>query len=358
MDDTTNSSPYVSRRSFLGGGLKLAGAAALAGSAGTMLESLAAGGSAASASALTKVPYQLGWVTNTEFAGTYLAAKEGYYAKGGISVEILPGGSVTVEPVVASGKALVGDTNADTVSAAVAAGAPLRVIGARYQNNPFCIISSAKSPIKTPKELIGKKCGINAYNLTAWEVFLALNGIKASDVTTVNEGFTAGPAALADGQVDAWMGFITNEPGVLTLSGFDNYTFLMADFGYHVYADVYIATVDSIKNKKDELVAFMEGERKGWTLDIDKPAVGTALTTKLYQKAQGFSPKQQALENKAQASLILTPYTEKHGLFTMNPVDVAKNLATLKFASGQGTTKYYTGKDLFDTSILDALPAS
>jgi ABC-type nitrate/sulfonate/bicarbonate transport system substrate-binding protein len=294
-------------------------------------------------------------VTNTEFAGTYLAKKYGYFAKGGISVDILPGGSVTVEPIVASGKALVGDTNADTVSAAVAAGAPLRIIGARYQDNPFCIISSAKTPIKTPKGLIGKKVGINAYNLTAWSVFLALNGIKASQVTTVNEGFTAGPAALADGQVDAWMGFITNEPGVLTLSGFDNYTFLMAEFGYHVYADVYIATVDAIRKQKADLVAFLEGEREGWMLDIEKPAVGTALTTELYQKSQGFSPKQQGLENKAQASLILTPYTEKHGLFTMNPVDIAKNIATLRFASGQGTTKYYTGKDLFDTRILRSL---
>jgi len=354
MADTNPTKPSISRRALLGGGLKLAGAAALAGSAGTLLESLG-GASVAGASTLAKVPYQLGWVTNTEFAGTYLAKKQGYFKKGGIAVDILPGGSVTVEPVVASGKALVGDTNADTVSAAVAAGAPLRIIGARYQNNPFCIISSAKAPIKTPQGLIGKKVGINEYNLTAWNVFLALNGIKATDVTSVNEGFTAGPSALADGEVDAWMGFITNEPGVLTLSGFDNSTFLMADFGYHVYADVYIATVDAIKNQKKELVAFLQGERDGWMLDLEKPAEGTALTVELYQKSQGFSAKQQGLENIAQKDLILTSYTEKHGLFAMNPVDIAKNLATLRFASGQGPTKYYTEKDLFDTSILAEL---
>lgn len=355
MPATDLTSTPISRRALLGGGLKLAGAAAFVGGAGSLLESLGLGAPSAGAATLAKVPYQLGWVTNTEFAGTYLAQRYGFFSKSGIAVDILPGGSVTVEPVVASGKALVGDTNADTVSAAVAAGAPLRIIGARYQQNPFCIISSAAHPLKTPKSLVGKKVGVNQYNLTAWNVFLALNGIKASEVTTVNEGFTAGPAALADGQVDAWMGFITNEPGVLKLSGFDNYAFLMADFGYHVYADVYIATVDAIKHHKAELVAFLKGEREGWALDLTKPALGTALTTKRYQKSQGFSPKQQAIENVAQASLIVTSYTKRHGLFAMDPVDIAKNLATLRFASHHGTTTYYTGKDLFDTSILAAL---
>ncbi len=164
------------------------------------------------AAAVKPISYQLGWITNTEFAGTYIAQKDGYFSSGGLSVNLLPGGSDPVEPVVASGKALVGDSNADTVAAAVAAGANLRIIGARYQLNPFCIISSAKDPIKTPQDLIGKKIGINTYNLTAWNVFLALNHIKPSQVTTVDEGYSSGPTPLVNGQVDAWMGFSTNEP--------------------------------------------------------------------------------------------------------------------------------------------------
>jgi NitT/TauT family transport system substrate-binding protein len=81
--------------------------------------------------ALKQINYQLGWVTNTEFAGTYLAQADGAFAAGGIHVNILPGGSDPVEPVVVSGKALVGDSNADTVAAAVAAGAPRQIKRAR-----------------------------------------------------------------------------------------------------------------------------------------------------------------------------------------------------------------------------------
>ncbi len=310
---------------------------------------------AASASTTpTPISYQLGWVTNTEFAGTYLAQTHGYFSSGGLNVAILPGGSNPVEPVIASGKALVGDSNADTVAAAVAAGAPLRIIGARYQINPFCIISSAKSPIKNPKELIGKTVGVNTYNLTVWNVFLALNGIKASQVKTVDEGYSLGPTPLVNGQVQAWMGFSTNEPGVLTLAGFKNYSFLMSSFGYHVYADVYVTTVNAIKNDKPQLVAFMKGELKGWALDLKNPTLGTALTVSRYEKSLGFSTKQQSLENLAQIKLIEAPYTKAHGLFAMSSADITANLKTLAFAQKQGVATYYTQRNLFDDSILKA----
>ena len=40
-------------------------------------------------------------------------------------------------------------------------------------------------------------------------------------VKTINEGYTAGPEALQEGRVDAWMGFMTNEPTVLELAGLE-----------------------------------------------------------------------------------------------------------------------------------------
>jgi len=324
--------------------------AVLLGLSGTMTPALVQAASAATA----PVTFQLGWVTNTEFAGTYLAQSDGYDAADHVKVTILPGGTNPVEPVVASNKALVGDSNADIVSAAVAAGAQLRIIGAKYQVNPFCIISSAKDPIKDPQELIGKKVGVNTYNLTAWNVFLALNNIKPSQVDTVDEGYSLGPTPLINGQVQAWMGFSTNEPGVLTLAGFKNYSFLMAKFGYQVYADVYETTVSDLTTHRAALIDFMKSEIQGWEADIAAPAAGTHLTVTRYEKSLGFSSKQQSLENVAQIKLIESSYTKSHGLFTMSPASIAANIATLKFAQSHGGTPYYTNPNLFDGSILAA----
>jgi ABC-type nitrate/sulfonate/bicarbonate transport system substrate-binding protein len=345
----------ISRRSLLGGGLKLAGGAALLGGAGSVTDLLLGGARAAAGAAMSTISFQLGWLTNTEFAGSYLAQANDYYSKAGLSVKILPGEGVDVEGIVGAGKAIVGDSNADTCSAAVAQGADLRIIGAKYQKNPFCIISSAKAPIKTPQEMVGKKVGVNAYNFTGWQTFLAVNGISKSQVQTVNEGYTAGPEALSDGRVDAWMGFITNEPTVLELSGFPVHTFLLADFGYEVYADIYETTASAIAQHKEELVEFLRAEREGWEADIASPAAGLNLTMSLYGKTLGLSDKQQGLENTAQLALIKTPYTETNGLFAMNPDDISKNIATLQLASSKKIGNYYTKPDLFDDSILKAL---
>jgi ABC-type nitrate/sulfonate/bicarbonate transport system substrate-binding protein len=345
----------LSRRSLLGGGLRLAGGVALLGGLGTVGDAVLGGAQVAGAASLTPISFQLGWLTNTEFAGTYLAASKGYYAKAGLEVKVLPGEGVDVEGIVGAGKAIVGDSNADTCSAAVAQGADLKIIGAKYQKNPFCMISSAKKPIKTPQELIGKKVGVNAYNFTGWSTFLAINGISKSQVDTVNEGYTSGPEALADGRVDAWMGFITNEPTVLELSGFEVSTFLLASFGYEVYADIYETTSSAIANNKEELVEFLRAEREGWETDLSSPATGLNLTMSLYGKKLGLDAKQQGLENSAQLALIKTTYTEKNGLFAMNPEDVAKNLSTLELASSKKIGNYYTKADLFDDSILKAL---
>ena len=352
----TQRAPGVSRRSFLSTGLKVAGGAALLAGAGPLSGALGEPASAAtSPTSLSKLSFQLGWLTNTEFAGTYLAQEKGYYAKAGLAVTVLPGEGVDVEGIVGAGKALVGDSNADTCSAAVAQGADLKIIAAKYQKNPFCIISPAKSPIKTPAELKGKKVGVNAYNFTGWSTFLAVNGIPKSAVETVNEGYTSGPEPLADGRVDAWMGFITNEPTVLELSGFPVYSFLLADFGYEVYADIYETTSAAISQHKDLLVEFLRAEREGWEADLADPSSGLGTTMALYGKKLGLSAKQQGLENSAQLALIKTPYTEKNGLFSMSADDIANNLATLRLASSKKIGDYYTEADLFDDTILKAL---
>jgi hypothetical protein len=116
------------------------------------------------------------------------------------------------------------------------------------------------------------------------------------------------------------MGFSTNEPGVLTLAGFKNYSFLMANFGYHVYADVYETSVSDIATHRAALVDFMKSEIQGWTYDISAPAAGTHLTVVRYEKKLGFQLQAAvAREQVAQLKLIETPYTKAHGLFTMSP---------------------------------------
>ncbi len=50
----------------------------------------------------------------------------------------------------------------------------------------------------------------------------------------------------------------------MAIQGIDSVTMLMADHGYSVHSQTYIATEDSLANRRDELVALLAGEVRGW----------------------------------------------------------------------------------------------
>jgi ABC-type nitrate/sulfonate/bicarbonate transport system substrate-binding protein len=338
MSESTGiGSTRFSRRSFIGSGVALAGGAALGGLAPSLFDT-----TSASAAGLTSMAYQLSWVKDAEFAGSFLADKLGYYKKHGLSVDLLAGGAaVTPEPVVVSGKALVASSAADSCAQAIAQGAPLKIIGVRYQKNPYCIISLAKSPLKTPQDLYGKKVGVSAANESAWTTFVKVTGIDVSKITVVPVQFD--PTPLATGTVDAWMGFITDEPGELEVKGVKVYSFLFADFGYAIYSDLYEVTEDTLNTKEEELVAFMKAEKEGWAYNFANINKGTT-TAMAYAKSSGLEKSQQLLENKAQEALFYTPYTKAHGLFTMNPADIEANVKTLTAGGIKATAAMFSDK--------------
>ncbi len=336
-ESTAGTQRQFSRRSFLGAGLAVAGGAIAAGALPSVL-----GAAPAGAASLTPLTFQLSWVKDAEFAGTFLADKLGYYKNHGLAVNILAGGaSVVPEPVVVSGKALVAISAADAVAQANAQGADLKVIGVRYQKNPFCIISLADKPIKSPEALYGKKLGVSSANQNAWTTFVKVANIDVSKITIVPVQFD--PTPLATGEVDAWMGFTTSEPGELAVKGVKTYQFLFADFGYAIYSDLYEVTSETLATKEKELVAFMKAEKQGWTYDINHIAQGTKVSLE-YAKSSGLTQAQQLLENKSQMPLILTPYTKAHGIFTMNPSDIAANIKTLSTAGIKADPSMFSNK--------------
>ncbi len=166
----------LSRRSFLAGALAFGGAAAT----GSTL--LAACGSSSSSNSkktgtqggasggTTSLTVQLVWLKNVQFGGSWIAEKQGLYDKFGVKPNLLAGGPNTVvEPIVVSGKALVGISNPDSVASAVAKGADLEIVATTYLKSPFMVMSLLDTPITSPQEMLGKKIG--APNNTGFEAY-------------------------------------------------------------------------------------------------------------------------------------------------------------------------------------------
>lgn len=351
MSNERGGAGTLSRREFLSRTALAAGAvsaaAAVAGGLGEAMTGGAAGATPRS-SALTSMSLQLPWLENAQAAGEFIAESEGYYRKNGLNVKLLSGGpNVSIEPVVTAGTALVGLSSADVCARARHEGAPLKIIGAQYQKNPYAVISPANKPIVSPRGLIGKSIGVSASNLTVYELMLKINNIDESKVTRVPVQFD--PTPLVNGEVDAWLGYITSDAVTLVLKNFPIHSFLLSNFGYHIWGDVYETTEEAIAKKRSTLVAFLRAERQGWARDFKDFALGDSLVLKKYGKNLGLSAKQELLQSKQQVALMLTPTTKSHGLFWMSDAGIAQNLATIRL------TGIPAARNMFDNSLLQEL---
>lgn len=303
----------------------------------------------AKAGAIGAGSLRLFWVKDVEFAGSYIADTNGYYKAAGFSSFTLISGGPTATPVeteLVAGKALFGISAPDLVaSAVVKGGAGIKIIGAQFQKNPFAILSMADKPIRTPRDMIGKKIGVQATVESVWAAFLKANHINPNSITKVPVQLD--PLPLTTGVVDGWVAYITNEPIALRLKGFKVETFLLADHGYPLVGDVYVVSDTTIKERRDEVKAFLRAQIRGWKDALADPALGARLAVDKYGKNLGLTVAEQTLESKAQNTLVQTDDTKKSGLFTMPPELIAENIATLKLAGIN-----VTAEQVFDLSIL------
>lgn len=295
-----------------------------------------------------KIAYQLGWVKNFQFAGEYIADHEKLFESEGIAVDLLAGGpSVSAEPIVISGKALVGQNSTDNTANAVAKGAPLKIIGTNYQKSPSSIISLASKPLKEPKDLVGKTVGIQANNQVVWNAFLKINGIDPASLNTVPAQHDFTP--LVSGELDAFFGFSNDDVIQLKQKGHDVVYILLADYGYPMFNCNYLVTEETLqdKEKRAQLVAFMRGAIRGWQEAVKNPALSAKLTVDVYGKGNGLDLKAQEMSAAATNELMVTADTEKHGLFWMTDKSVDETIATL------ATAGIKADKSLFTNEILE-----
>jgi ABC-type nitrate/sulfonate/bicarbonate transport system substrate-binding protein len=357
-------SPMMDRRRFLGRALQGGAGAVAFGVTGSSL--LAACGSSTKTAStpppttaapaanapksLGSASLQLDWIEDIEFAGSYIAKSEGYYTKNGLDVTLLAGGpSTAVEPIVVSGKALVGLSGPDITSEAIANGAKLTIVGAQMQKAPQAIMSLAKSPIENPQGMIGKKIGVQAGNLISFKAFLKMNNIPESKVDIVPVQFD--PSPLAAGTVDGWYSFITNEPFLLAAKGVTTHTWLMYNYGYRLYSGTYCVRTSSLSDatERAQIKAIMTGEVLGWQKAFADPALAASLTVNVYGKTNGLDIPTQTKELAAYQGIFETPTTAAHGLLWLDPTQVAQNVSTLALLGIKSSTSY------FDNSILQEI---
>jgi len=269
----------------------------------------------------------------------------GWWSEAGLDVSLLPGGpNAPVEPPVVSGTALVGISAADYTAAAVEEGAPFKILGVAMQKNPFVVASLPDNPVNEPADLVGKRIGMALANTPVLQALCTLNDVDMNEIDIIPTQYSAQP--LLAGEVDCLLCWETDLPVAMAIQGIDSVTMLMADHGYAVHSQTYIATNDSIANRRADLVALMSGEVRGWEAYRQDTDAAAELTIEMYPDA-GLDLETQKLQAARQVPLMFSDLTESNGFGWWTDDTVAANIETLALL-GRTVTP-----DLWDRSILE-----
>ncbi|WP_431957782.1 ABC transporter substrate-binding protein [Nocardia lijiangensis] len=306
------------------------------------------GGSTPDGSRYGTVAIQLSWIKNIEFAGEYFADHRGYFREAGFgSVNLVAGGAAatSVEAGLDTGKVWLGLSAPQTTAPAILEGLPAKIVATTYQKNPFAIVSSAAKPINSPQDMKGRRIGVQDTNQLIFNALLTANGMKPSDVTIVPAQFD--PTPLANGEVDGWVSYVTNEPITLAAKGFQNAHFLFADFDLPLVAETLTVTQSTIDNEREKLKAFLAAEIRGWKDAVAEPAESARLAVEVYGKDQKLDLAEQTQEAIAQNDLVVSADTKANGLLTMTDALIEQNIAALRTAQID-----IEADQLFDLSVL------
>jgi NitT/TauT family transport system substrate-binding protein len=230
--------------------------------------------------AADKLTLQLKWVTQSQFAGYYVAKDKGFYEEVGLDVDIKPGGpDINPSQVIAGGGA---DVVLDWMPSALATrekGVPLVNIAQPFQHSGMMLTCRADSGVKTPADFKGRTLGVwfggNEYPFLSWMSKLGLSTQGGPDgVTVLKQGFNVDP--LLQKQADCISTMTYNEYWQVIDGGLTPdqlVVFKYEDQGVATLEDGIYTLEKNLADPAmvDKLTRFVKASMKGWDWAVAHP---------------------------------------------------------------------------------------
>ncbi len=253
----------------------------------TFLTSLAAALLPASvALAADDVTLQLKWVTQSQFAGYYVALDKGFYEAEGLNVTIKPGGPDIAPPQVMAGGGA--DVMVDWMPSALAArekGLALVNIAQPFKRSGMMLTCRADSGVKTPADFKGKVLGVwfggNEYPFLTWMATLGLPTTGGAEgVEVLKQGFNVDPLLQKQAACISTMTY--NEYWQLIEAGMkpeELVTFKYEDEGVATLEDGLYVLEDKLKDPAfvEKMGRFVKASMEGWKYAEEHPDEAAAI---------------------------------------------------------------------------------
>lgn len=218
-----------------------------------------------------KVSLRLKWLDQAQFAGFYMANKEGFYQGANIDVSIFPGGpDISPIQMVSTGADDFGVTGADQIILAREKGVPVVALAVIYRESPLVIGSLSEKKIEIPKNLEGKRIGL-VYGRDEEMIYRALLSKTGIDSAKIQEvPVIAGISQLIFDKFDAQVLYEINEAVLLEQEGYEINLIKPRDYGITFYADTLFATEKTLRERPELVRNFVQASILGWEMAILK----------------------------------------------------------------------------------------
>lgn len=285
----------------------------------------------------------LNWKPEPEFGGFYEAKLQKFYEKGGLSIDILPGGAgQPVTQMVAAKKVKFGIAAADEVILARAQGAKVVALFAVYQEDPQGFMAHEARGFKSLKDVFQSEGTValqKGLPFTLW-IQKKYAPIKAKLVP-----YTGGITSFIQDPKFSQQCFITSEPIAASREKMKPKVFLISESGFNPYLAVVIAHEDTVSKDAELTKKFLEATRQGWESYLKDGSQTNAEMQKMNPSMDLATFQESA---KIQKPFIETAETKKKGLGTMSLARWKKlyeQLLELKLVrSGMSPSEFFKSK--------------
>jgi NitT/TauT family transport system substrate-binding protein len=181
---------------------------------------------------LKHIDLGVGYIPNVQFAPLYVAQAKGFYAEEGLEVALEYGFENDFVALTAQGERQFAVASGDQVILARAQGLPVVYVMKWYQRFPVGVMSLAKMGIDSPAKLEGHSVGtpvLSGASYVGWKGLVYATGLDETTIRLEVIGFTQAEA-VSQGQVDAAVIYIANEPVQLTQAGMEVNVIEVSDY--------------------------------------------------------------------------------------------------------------------------------
>lgn len=182
--------------------------------AGAVLAGATLLGAGQAAKSQEKVTVRFTWKLKGEYAPLYVALDKGYYKAEGVDVQLAEGnGAQNVLKALAAGNEKFGYGPGVAAAQAVTQGLPVKVVALYQTSAPMGVIAFPEIPLKTPKDLEGKRLAISVGETFGDMIrpFTRINNVDLSKIQLVQMDSSARTMQFLTKKIDVMSVYLSNE---------------------------------------------------------------------------------------------------------------------------------------------------